>query len=831
MIKYKKLIKNIISLLCVLVLCLGFLLPVTQLGKSFAAEEKEFILTATKDKITADFPSGTEGKLVRFHPNDYHSSAEFIYKYDGLGDDNQEDGYDTDRNYYSADSYGYIEGNADGGQLVFDRISDIPEETGHDKILDKYYVIKGGREEGGKLYGGEVVLSYKSVTEFTSERNYIREETPSIKGLEVVNYDDAEVLGIRHGVVGLDINRIVTGRTASDAIEYDYNGRKYYYSQGRLQSNDNQIKRMTEAGVQVTQTLLIYVSNLSAESLLGHPDVQPIKNFEYCLSGVNVTSYESAEAFAAVCSFLADRYTREDKLYGRVYNFIVGNETESACQWNNMGYLPLDEYIRQYERAVRIAYTAMKSIWSGLNVMLCCSHFWNVDVATQYLNYDPENYRPFIGKGSYTTRTVLTEFAKVAKEGGDYGWQLAYHPYRANAIGEAVFWNDVNIVASAHDEEKAAKVTPLNIEVLAKFLKKDNIAFNGVGRDFYVTEYGAGTPHGTLNASDYDPEKITDKSLNEQVASYIYSYYQLKFNGAKAYVLHRHLDVSYESGENMGIWLRKKNSNELYAKKPIWTVMKYIDTERSLEFTNPYLKYIRDENGNVPTSWSDLIEGFDITKLEKSPTEYTGQLSQVNEFANTENCGFEDGGNGGWNITDSATSEVILQDGEIANTGEYGMAVTYQSVGSQGRGLAKKGLRKDFENGIDLTKYGALNFSVYIAPDGIEKKNYLTVRFYSGYEVAEFTAEVKEDEYVNLSAEIDPAKWQYFDNVDHIKIWYSSDSTEAPGGMMYFDDIGFSKTTKSKGKGCSAITFGCVSSLLAITSLTFIILKRKGSRN
>ncbi|MBQ7879890.1 MAG: hypothetical protein IJ317_04495 [Clostridia bacterium] len=798
----------------------------------FAAADQSETATvsasANDDEIAFSLPSATDGILVRYHANEYHASEDFLALYDGLGDDNQADGYTQDRNYYSTNAGGIIEYELNGEtQFEISRYSTLAGEENWDKIFDKFYILADGTKEDGKAYGGNVVYGPIQVTDFDSQRSYAVETPDSIKGLEVVNYDDAEKLGVNYGIVGLDINGIQSSQGAADAIEYTFCGEKYYFSAKKLRSNDQQIKNMTDAGIQVTQSLLIYASNLGSESILAHPDFEKLPNFEMNMSGINTTEYKAIKTLAATCSFLAERYSREDAEYGRVVNYIVGNEVESACQWYNMGYLPIDEFVRQYERAVRIAYTAIKSVWSETNVLMCCSHFWTVDVATQYMNYDPESYRPFTnGKGSYTSREIIALFARESKRGGDYDWKLAYHPYRANAIGESVFWNAENYIASAHNEN-AAKVTPLNIDVLANFLKKEEIAYGNVARDYYVTEYGAGTPHGSQNAGDYKPDLITDQVLNEQVASYIYSYYMFYFNGAKAYMLHRHIDVSYESGENLGLWFRQEGSeSDLYAKKPIWNVFKYIDTKYSLQYTTPYLQYItKYPSAEKPKSWGELIPNFDATKLEKSPVDDVFALTE-NSVSNSQNEGFENGETGGWRITDAATSATALADQEVANRGDYGLLVQYESLGSAGRGLAEKGIRYDFDAPTDLTAYDTFNFSVCISQETEKLTHTVKVRFYSGDHVAEFVTDVQEGKYVRCSADMKESGWQYFDKVDHIKIWYSSDSTEAQGGMLFFDDIGFNKETQ-KGCGSAIMPSALVTFALAATWFGLTIVRRR----
>ncbi|MDR1094190.1 MAG: DUF5722 domain-containing protein [Clostridiales bacterium] len=794
----------------------------------------ELTLTAGETRITAAVPDyGAAGglQLVRFKAHQYHESAAFIPEYDGVGDDNQRDGYDTDRAYYAAAASGFAEGAVTGGgTLSIDRFSGAAGEEGFDKIYDKFYILSGGAVSGGRVTGGAVVDGPKFVAEVAAERDFTVERPASIKGLETVNYDDAEKLGVKHSSVGLDINLLLTAATAADAIPFESNGKTYYFSQNNLRANDTQIIGMTAAGFLVTQLLLIWGSSVGANSILAHPDYVRISGFPLSISAPNLTTEAAVNAYVAVYEFLADRYTRPDKRYGRVVNFVIGNEVESACQWNNMGYLPIDEYIRQYERAVRLAYNAVKKTWAGATVLICTSHFWGVDVATQFINYDPVTYRPFIGKGSFTSKQIITEFAREAKAGGDYPWQLAYHPYRANAIGESVFWNDVNYEACLHDED-APKVSTLNIEVLTDCLKKPEIAYRGEPRDFYVTEYGAGTPH---RADVYDPDFLTDEDLNNQAASYIYTYYTLYFAGAKAFIWHRQFDVSNEGGENLGVWTRQKNTTQdLYKKKPLWDVMKYIDTKYSYQYTAPYLQFIKKyPSDDAPKSWAEIVPGFDVKKLEGSPLPEESDLLRVENYGNdAENCGFEGGETGGWAMADAATSCNAVQDASAALSGGGSLVVHYAGVGAAGGGRAEKGIVRVFDEPADLRAYSSFNLAVNLGEGKAGVARTVTARFYSGEHIAEYKAAVAEAGYVRLSAAIGASNWAYFDRVDRIKIWYSSDDPSASAGTLYFDDIGFAKAAETDGKGGCRKNAAALPLVLSALALPFLVKRRSGRIN
>ena len=90
--------------------------------------------------------------------------------------------------------------------------------------------------------------------------------------------------------------------------------------------------------------------------------------------------------------------------------------------------------------------------------------------------------------------------------------------------------------------------------------------------------------------------------------------------------------------------------------------------------------------------------------------------------------------------------------------------------------------------------------------------------------------EIPEGEYVNCSANITQSGWQYFDKVDYIKIWYASDSTQAQGGMLYFDDIGFSLNTmiqETPEKGCASALISGAGIIPMLAAAVLVMKKRR----
>lgn len=778
---------------------------------SFIADENEIILIADIGTIS------DKTYLVRFKPNQYHSSTDFIALYDGAGDDNTNDGYDTDRNYYSLQQQGFIEKEITSSviNIKISRYSSVLSEKGYDKIYDKYYIIKGGNENMGMHSGGTVLKGPLMVTAFPSQRNYENKAASSIKGLEIRNIDDAENLGIKQGAVTFDLAGLLTSSNSADAITFKCNGKNYYFSENYLKSYDNAVMANTEANIKTTFVMIIWRMSVSkAFSEIIHPDNSTSNINSLSIVAPNLTTQAGINYFIAMFEFLADRYTREDMKYGRVSNFVIGNEVDAAYEWNNMGYLPLDEYLRQYERTVRAAYTAIKKYYKNAVILISMTHFWNYSTAAQF------GITEYVNKGAYTSKQILDGFTTISKQYGDYLWEVAFHPYRATPMGDPVFWDAYNVSEAPHTEN-AKKITPLNIDVLGEYLKKDQFKYGDKIRNFYLTESGVASPHDGNNYDSltYDPQTIPELALKQQAAAYAYTYYSFLFAGAKANIFHRHYDVAGENGINIGLWTRVKGSEmDLYNKKPVWEIVKYIDTERSLEFTEPLLKYITlYPSTECAKSWNDLIPNFDITKLEKTPYPLEEKAQIIQDFNNNFMIAdFENNDTNGWMAANCTKNIQIFNSSELANKGSGVLAARYNNSGNQGGGFAEKGIVKYFDIPCDLSEAISFNFAVNVSKLNTDTDYYIKIRFYSEDKILESKTAITPNLYKNISVDIKNSGWDYFNKVDKIKIWFSVDNNTVQAGTILFDDIGF--ITKKTG-GCS----GCSSNNINISVLTLLI--------
>jgi hypothetical protein len=810
--------------------------------KSAEALTGDFLtITASEDKLGFYGSAGGTGNayIVRFNVRQYHSSTAFLSVPDPIN---------TSLKYYDTAAAGTVEATV--ALPAFETQIERYTPDGYDKAYDKFYVITGGTVSGGQIAGGTVQIGPKYATEFVSRQNYRRKALSSIKGLEVMIVDDGEDLGIKHTNHVYDINSILSSASDASAIPYTSNGKAYYFNRAEVLKNDKAVKEFTDAGMETTFVLLMWAYNGNINrSKLVHPEFDYDERVDtLCMAAPNMVEDEGVGLFQAVCEFLAERYTREDGLYGRAATWVIGNEIDTSMVWNNMGQVPLDEYIRQYDRGMRIAYTAIKKHWANANVMPPLTQSWNRDF-TVLFGVGSNIYNKWHNKGSFTSKDTLTALNALTKAEGDYDWKVAFHPYGLD-MRENTFWDQTNVQGTNQGAD-SPYLTPLNIEELPRFLSRPEMTYKGKMRDFYFTEQGfSSKPTGVSSwdaynwATDYDPETtFSEERLMEQAAMYAFAYYKFKFIGASANIHHRHFDYGPEQAA-LGVLFREKGtSRDIYGKKPVWEVMKYIDTERSLEFTLPLLKYIKiwaPGGAAAAKSWEELIPGdpaipgyekFDSAKLADSPLVQTAELTERESVpGGYRHTGFEDGETGGWVTADHATSFSVVTMPDYAAAGDRLAIMRYSNDKWVGGGTAYKGIQKIFDEPIDASGFDSFTFAVNVTPlaGGAAVKHSVKVRFYSGDSVYESAAEITQGRWYFLSVSLKNSGWSGLGAVDKIKIWYNTNSNDISSGGIYFDEIGFYKEGETGGgqtagqngcQNCGAANTGAALAVLALAGI------------
>lgn len=366
----------------------------------------------------------------------------------------------------------------------------------------------------------------------------------SKKGLQVQMVDDALALGIRHAAINVNLVQLAAeqGDSHSDGMVVD--GLNFDFNRPYAEALDKKIKPLLEHGVIVYLILLAYQTPnkvLAAECI--HPNSSAACPFH--IGAFNTSTPEGVGRLRASTTYLAKRYAGKD---AAPVHFIVGNEVNSHWFWYSMGEAKMADVARDYERAVRICSQAAACISPHSRVYLSLDHHWNSSVT-------PESPLKSFGAHEF-----LLEFARLAREHGDYGWHLAFHPYPENLF-ESRTWNDKQATTNVN----TPKITFKNIEFLNGFMKTAEMLHDGKPRRIILSEQGFHTP-------------ATPQGEMVQAAAYAYSYKKVEeLDGIDAFILHRHVDNKHEGGLSLGLWTGD-DANKPVRQKAIYNVFKQADT-------------------------------------------------------------------------------------------------------------------------------------------------------------------------------------------------------------------------------------------------------------
>ena len=386
----------------------------------------------------------------------------------------------------------------------------------------------------------------------------------SKKGLQVQMIDDALALGIKHAALNVNLSSLLQlTNTPESLIWTNSDGDAFYFHAPHVRALDKQVKMLSDANVVVSLIILAYESSRpELNKVLLHPRYD--HKAPNHLGAFNTVTPDGIRYFSASMEFLADRYSRPDRRYGRALNFIMGNEVNSHWFWYNMGHTSMQEVANAYLRAVRIAHSAIRKYSANARVYLSLEHHWNIRYA------GGNETQAFPG------RKFIDYFNQRAKAEGDFDWHLAFHPYPENLFNPRT-WNDKT--ATLRDD--TPRITFKNLEMLVAYFRRPELLFHGQPRRIILSEQGfhsANRPDGELL----------------QAAGFAYAYYRVAhLDGIDSFILHRQVDHPAEGGLNLGLWRRNEgNSSQPISKKRIYDVFLHADREdwqKAFEFALPII--------------------------------------------------------------------------------------------------------------------------------------------------------------------------------------------------------------------------------------------------
>ena len=410
-----------------------------------------------------------------------------------------------------------------------------------------------------------LLLAHGPICAADGECRYVGEypTATSKKGLQVEDTADALALGIKHAAINVNLSRLIDVNERENCeASWKFDGRQYCFNAAYLAELDSSIETLSSHGVIVNLILLAYATDdQRTNKIMLHPRYD--QSAPNRLGMFNTATPDGRATLAAIMEFVAERWSRPDKKFGRVAGYIVGNEVNSHWWWCNMGRVSMEEFADAYLDAVRLIHSSVRKQASWARVYVSLDHHWGISYAAG------DEQQAFPG------RDFVDYFARQARENGDFDWNIAYHPYPENLF-EPRFWNDT----TALPKEDTSRITFKNLEVLVEYLKRPELLFVGLPRRIILSEQGFHTPAGP------DGETL-------QAAAYCAAYKRVEnLEGVDAFILHRHIDNLHEGGLMLGLRGVAPCGGEPRRKKRIYGCFRAADTpewESAFKFALPII--------------------------------------------------------------------------------------------------------------------------------------------------------------------------------------------------------------------------------------------------
>lgn len=388
----------------------------------------------------------------------------------------------------------------------------------------------------------EAVAKYKSNGEKPSSKKGLLIDPSKLTTSEL---DD---LGVKHAAYNIPVSRILGESTNSiyPTIYYSYNGKNYAFNGQVISEYDLVFSTLTNKGIEISAIILNDVS--SAYPQMIHPLARSgIGSAPYY--AFNGADESGTEYLAAVGAFLSERYSGSANGRGLVANWIIGNEINARKEWNYMEYVGLQDYVKEYVKAYRVFYNAIKSINAACNIYISLDQQWDRNIS---------------GNTNYDTRDVLDEFNRQIKKEGNIDWGLAIHPYNVPLTSVRI-WSTSKYV---NDSPDTSMVTMANIDVVTDYMQQEEfLTKDGEVRSVILSELGYTSLQG---------EEL-------QAAAIVYAYKTAEANPyIDSILFSRQTDALEEMVQGLSLGLNHADGTHKYA----YNVFKYMDTENADTYTD-----------------------------------------------------------------------------------------------------------------------------------------------------------------------------------------------------------------------------------------------------
>ena len=381
--------------------------------------------------------------------------------------------------------------------------------------------------------------------------------------------DDLTDLGIAAITVNIfSLTQFVALTPEPDTTPFAWQGHTYYAREKALAKYDRTFLQAEQHGAMVSAILLVDnpLKIISPETkLLGHPDV--VAAGKYAMP--NVTSPDGIAYYGAILNLLAERWSRDDGIHGRVHHWIVHNEVDFGWIWTNAGKQSDIAFMDLYQRSMRLIQLIARQYDPNARAFISLTHHWA----------QPGNEH---GYGSKRMLDLLTRFCKAE---GDFPWGLAFHPYPQSLFNPRTWEDDLPTF-----DFNSPKITPRNLEVLDAYMKLPALRYRGEVRPVHLAENG-------FNSKDYSA-----KSLEDQAAGMAMAWKKIApLSSIESWQYHNWIDGRWEGGLRIGLRKFPDDPEDPFGKKPIWHLYQALGTPQEDAAAAPYLKTIGIG------SWEEII--------------------------------------------------------------------------------------------------------------------------------------------------------------------------------------------------------------------------------
>ena len=430
----------------------------------------------------------------------------------------------------------------------FDRYAEVDGQR-YDRLYSRWVLAQ-------KSQNGMLICSHGHYADDVKAKYDLPHEVPASKkgigGFGANRFaSDLDSLDITSVTVNMWLG-FMSLTPSDDAIPFDYNGRTYYADRKAIEGFDKTLRYTAARDVIVNAIVLIAPERSFADKAAGrlfeHPDFDPAGIYTM----PNMTTLESLNLYAAAIDFLAERYSRPDKKYGRVHHWIAHNEVDAGWVWTNAGIKTPLRFMDIYIKSMRLLYYTARKYSPHPEVFITLTHYWQ----SRHNEY------------CYPSAQLLELLVDYTQAEGDFKWGVAHHPY-PQSLFEPKSWLD----DQATFDYDTPQITFKNLEVLDAWIKQPRALYQGkIKRTVFLSEQNP-------NSKDYSEE-----ALREQAAGMAYAMKKLEAcDGIDAYQMHGWFDQRAEGGLRIGVRRVMDDDTDPGGRTPAWFVFQAFGTDREDE--------------------------------------------------------------------------------------------------------------------------------------------------------------------------------------------------------------------------------------------------------